>query len=198
METKDAREIIHHIRKIATIILFLLLSICCVRVVIADDATAEPVQGVVFSIRDENGQIETVETSLGELEMKCLLDNNNVVMEDNQGRPNIVFGSIIIGAEDAVNIGEDLKVYTEWDATSTSKITLVQDKQNDKWFGTNGRLFIRNSSERVVLNGQTIKVIGGADNPVNIAGKAFSDTTVIIKDGEPIEIMPDFMDNQGK
>ena len=43
------------------------------------------------------------------------------------------------------------------------------------------------NSKHIVFEGLKIFVVGGADNPVKIVGTAFSDTTIIIKDGKPLK-----------
>jgi hypothetical protein len=130
------------------------------------------------------------ETSLGKLKDQILLLNEgNRVRQDSSGQLHILFGYVLLQKDWATLIGDSIEVYTGLKEPVPSDITLevifVQDKITGKWLATDGFICIHNGS-LVLLDGHKIKVLGGVDDPINIAGRPFSNTTIIIKNGKPV------------
>lgn len=140
----------------------------------------EKVKGVKLSKSGE----KKYQTSLGQLNNGFLLQNDNQVSMDKSGNLLIVFGFIHMGSDEAVEIDNNVAVF-QGETNLSPHITFVQDQKNGKWLATNGTMCIQNNSN-LLLDNTTIKVIGGTDKPIKIAGQPFADTTVLIKNGRPI------------
>lgn len=137
------------------------------------------VEGIMFSTGSEHN------TSLGTLKGRFLLENGNQISMGANNNLIIVFGIIHMGPDDATQINESIGVYTARKPTQPVEVTFVQDRKTGTWLATNGALCIVNDKQ-FLLDGTTIKVVGGANTPIKIAGQPFADTTVQIRDGKPV------------
>lgn len=143
---------------------------------------AEGVTGITLSSKT------TYETSLGKLKDSFLLQNGNKMGTDSSGNMTIIFGFIHMGSDGAIDIRDNVEIF-QGKTNLSPNITFVQDMKSKKWVATNGTMCIDKSSTKL-LDNSTVKIIGGKERPIKIAGQSFSDTTVLIKNGNPVEQKP--------
>ena len=123
------------------------------------------------------------ETSLGTLTRKNTLLRGNLV-EVAPGKLAVTLGFICIDSKNAFPIKEPIKVYMGDKPDHPTVITLVQDLKSDKWLATDGCICYKHP-KYMLLDGDTVKIIGGEDNPVYIGNQPFADTTVYLRNGKP-------------
>lgn len=142
-----------------------------------------PIQGVLFAI----GSGEKIKSPWGELDSQMLLLNDHQQISMAGNRMKIIFGLTYWSNASSMYVENGLKFSPLYEAKSPISVKLFREEGSGKWCATDGILGI-NNDDQVVFEGLTITVIGGADNPIRIAGVPLSDTTVIIKDGKPVKI----------
>ncbi len=144
---------------------------------------------------NESGLEATYETSIGILHYGFHIDDNDVLMSPSNGAVGSFLGFATITETEAIEISDAIYASSKADFyTKKVSITLVQDKKTGKWLATAGKIglfkadLVTNGNIIVVLlEGQTIRIIGGKDKPIKILGSPFSDTTVVIREGKPVE-----------
>jgi len=137
----------------------------------------------VFCLGSARGGKDTMfQTSLGTLTERYEI----IPLECRRsGKEHITIDSGIVrmDSKSALPIDDRVEIY-KTGATRRGSITLVQENKSGQWLGTDGALFF--DSENVMLmEGDTVRIIGGKDEPVYINNQPFADTTVYIRNGKP-------------
>jgi hypothetical protein len=148
----------------------------------AEDETL-PIKGVLIA-SGKGG--EKIKSSWGELDSRQLLLNAHQRISLSGNNLKIIFGLVHWDTKSASHIDNDLKFSSQYVAKSPVSVKLFQEDGSGKWCATDGILGISND-KYMVFEGLKLSIIGGADNPVKIAGTAFADTTIIIKDGKTLK-----------
>jgi len=142
-----------------------------------------PIKGVLFNI----GGDEKIKSPWGELDSQMLLLNDHQQISMSGNNMKIIFGLIYWSSTSGMQLDPVIKFSGLYEAKSPISVKLFREEGSGKWCATDGILGISNSNP-IVFEGLTITVIGGADDPIRVAGVLLSDTTVIIKDGKPVKI----------
>jgi hypothetical protein len=87
--------------------------------------------------------------------------------------------------ESASHIGSRLDFSSSPNTTLGPEIKLFQEEKTGKWCATDGVLGIE-ENKLMVFEGLSISIIGGADNPIIVAGVPLSNTNIVIQDGKPL------------
>ena len=140
---------------------------------------AEQVQGIKLQASDG-----PYETSLGKLNSSFLLQNGNQMGTSPSGGLMIVFGFIHIQSDEGVGLNNNIDIY-QGKTNLSPNITFVQDLKTKNWIATDGVMCIHKGSTKL-LDNTTVKIIGGKGSPIKIGGKEFYDTSVTIKNGQPM------------
>lgn len=100
----------------------------------------------------------------------------------------IVKGFFSVPPGRAVPVSGAFKIIPEFGSPAGPiNLTLVQNKANGKWLATDGKMAIYYKTSSGLIEGHSIKIIGGPENPITIDGHPFSNTTILIKDGKPVK-----------
>ena len=158
----------------ASIVIFISILFC-----VAENSQADQVQGI--KLQTSGGPYET---SLGKLNSTFLLQNGNQMGTDSSGGLTIVFGFIHIQSDEGVNLKKNIDIY-HGKTNLSPNITFVQDLKTKNWIATDGVMCIHKGSTKL-LDNTTVKIIGGKDSPIKIGGKEFYETSVTIKNGQPM------------
>jgi hypothetical protein len=129
------------------------------------------------------------ETSLGNLKPQMLLLVGANFSINKKGQFQIVNGLIFLKEDEAIALSEELKIYSAHKLTISPDrklyITLIQDIPTGKWLATKGLLLLAEEKYQIT-EGHIIRIIGGNDKPIKILNNSFSDTTICIKNGNPV------------
>ena len=99
----------------------------------------------------------------------------------------IVKGFFSVPSGHAVPVSGAFKIIPEFgSAAGPINLTLVQNKADGKWLATDGKMAIYYKTSSGLIEGHSIKIIGGSENPITIDGHPFSNTTILIKGGKPV------------
>lgn len=144
------------------------------------------VRGENKNSQDNKGPYDT---ALGKLEYGVVIPSGTPVKPVKGGSftYEYIFLNILPGK--ALPVGDGLEAYTKGTATTTNtpKVTFVQDISTGDWLATDGVIFFIDG-ELFILNDHEIKILGGKDRPLKIAGQQFYETTLKIKDGKPVKV----------
>ena len=181
MSKKDLRISIFSTYVSLVVFCFILFSGWYFGGVVFSEDNEIPIQGVLFSI----GNGEKIESPWGKLDNQMLLLNDHQQISLSGNNLKVIFGLTYWSSTSGMHVENVLKFSPLYEAKSPVSLKLFQEEGSGKWCATDGILGI-NNDDPVVFEGLTITIIGGADNPIRIAGVSLSDTTVIIKDGKPV------------
>ena len=176
------KNLIHVIAMCVSLYFVFSLSFCCNSIAFAADETI-PIEGVILA-SGKGG--EKIKSSWGELDSKMLLLNAHQRISLSGNNLKIIFGLVHWDTKTASYISNSLAFSSLYVAKAPVSVKLFQEKSSGKWCATEGILGLSND-KFIVFEGLKIFVVGGVDNPVKIVGTAFSDTTIIIKDGKPLK-----------
>jgi len=99
---------------------------------------------------------------------------------------NAIFAVLAFPKGSAVALDEArFDICLDYGIEPPPSITLVQDSTTGKWLVTDGRLGMLRE-QLVLVEGHTVKIIGGEGSPIHIGDKPFFDTTVVIEGGRPV------------
>lgn len=133
------------------------------------------------SLRSKDTGI-TYQTPLGTLKQGGSLEDGSEF--DLSGR--IIAGFMRMGHDQALAFNiHSLSVSRQLKSPSPVQITLVQDQATRKWIATDGTIDIIDNN-LVLVEGHTVNVLGGADQPFLIEGQPFFETQVKIQNGRPV------------
>lgn len=149
---------------------------------LAEDEEIE-LKGVLLASADDRN----IKSPWGDLKDQQLLLNQDQRVSLENNNLKIIFGLTHWDKESASYVGDNLKFSSLYVAKSPVSVKLFQEEETGKWCATDGMLGI-SEDDSIVFEGLKIIVIGGAGKPVKIAGAAFSDTTVVIKEGKPVKL----------
>jgi len=124
------------------------------------------------------------ETSIGTLKGNVRFLPGAELGEVSPGELAIFFGFINIDSKNAFPIDEPIEIYMGDKPDHPAMITLVRDLKSGKWIVTDGYICYKHP-KYMLLDGDTIKIIGGKNNSVYIDNQPFADTTVYIRNGKP-------------
>lgn len=79
-----------------------------------------------------------------------------------------------------------LTIFAEKKHAAPVKITLVQDKATGKWLATDG-LLATDEGREGVIEGHIVRIEGGHETPIRIAGEEVANCTVVITKGKPVK-----------
>jgi uncharacterized protein (TIGR03067 family) len=65
-------------------------------------------------------------------------------------------------------------------------VTLVQDRATGEWLATDGLLATEDGKEGLI-EGHSVKIVGGEKRPVSISGNEFANCTVVVRQGKPVK-----------
>jgi hypothetical protein len=144
----------------------------------------KPLQAGDLTGTTATGKDTQFETSIGMLTRNVKVLKGAKLKVVSPGKVAISFGFIYIDPKNAFPIEESIEIYMGDKPDHPAMITLVRDLKSGKWLVTDGYIFYKDP-KYMLLDGDTVKIIGGKDNPVYIDNQPFADTTVYIRNGKP-------------
>jgi len=142
-------------------------------------------------------------TQLGRLFKKAVIPHG-LPIRRSESDTSYFHGLIFIPHGGAQEIGSSIEVFTgelsnpEWSSVHNPKtryaalrpgqaprITLVRDLDTGGWLATDGHL-LTTLGPLQLIEGHVVRIVGGRESPILIAGQPFSDITVVIKNGQPV------------
>jgi hypothetical protein len=129
------------------------------------------------------------ETSIGNLKPQCLVVAGANMGVSKKGQFDIVSGLLFLKDDEAISITEgELNIYPSSKLRLSPArdlyLTLVQDNPTGKWIATKGFIVLADGKFQII-EGQTIRIVGGNNNPFKISNESFSDTVIRIQNGKP-------------
>lgn len=134
-----------------------------------------------------SGEEDAFQTESGALKNGATLLKGAIIGVVNE-KLKLVFGFFGIEKGFGLPLKKDLVATSRQEPLPDGRkaeITLVRETGTKRWIATNGVL-ARDGDDEMLVEGHTVYIVGGRDNPVRICGKDFSDSTVIIENGRAV------------
>jgi hypothetical protein len=143
-------------------------------------------QGTPIFQKDARGKVQRYKTPMGELSAAWLLLDGSQLTRAGS-KMEFKEGYFAIGSDGGVPITNPVQIFKgkPYQALTSLEITFVQNLTSRAWLATNGLLYVR-QQQGFLLEGQRVRVVGGADNPLVIGGQPFADTTLVILNGRAV------------